>query len=731
MANPYQDKPQSPEDDQGRDERLQSIHDEFTKKRDKWVGYRARSGIEVLWRKWEKLYDGTYEEDVELNSFVGTLKNGPSSQRQASGRSRVVINIVRPKVDSVVARQAEILLPTDDKNWGIKPTPVPELAEIAADTKSNIVDMQTGQPMTAVAAAIIEDAKKRAELMQDEIDDALTECNYNGECRSLLNAATMRGTGIMKGPFPVVRTSKAWKSGPNGATMEITKAIKPASKEVPCWNVYPDPGCGNDIHRGSGIFEKRPINRRELRALIGLDGYNEAAIRKVLGERPTRLRAAEDGKVSRDPCEDDMYELWEYHGEIGEDNMYSLTEDQAQPSESAFGMLVMVNDTIIGALESWNPDQSVPFDFFVYREREGSPWGTGAPEELEHQQRVVKAAWRALMDNAAAASGYHIVMRKGAVIPQGQRPGEYVLGSRMLWEANDEIDDVSKAFQVFTIDMRAQELLTIVDAAMRFADQESNLPQLLGGEKGTAPETVGGMQILDRNATGPLRFRVKRFDDSITNGQIGRHYDWQMEYSPKTEIKGDFEVDARGASYLLERDIQAQAMLALPAVTNNPRYIPHLDEREELTQILKAMKVDATSMMRPKEVVEQQMEEAAQNPQPDPRTASAEMQLEAKKLEMQDRAEQRIFEHERNKNELTFRAASLDYNRERESKEYEIAMTNAAVGRDETLLKINNDAQLTREQLAAKERLESIKIDNDNARFNAEMAVKVRQGSGI
>jgi hypothetical protein len=48
-----------------------------------------------------------------------------------------------------------------------------------------------------------------------------------------------------------------------------------------------------------------------------------------------------------------------------------------------------------------------------------------------------------------------------------------------------------------------------------------------------------------------------------------------------------------------------------------------------------------------------------------------------------------------------------------------------------TLVKLDQDAQLTREEIAARERLEAIKIDNERQIFNAEAALKVRQGSGI
>ena len=711
------------------EEELNVIYQTFTSMRDEWIEHRARSGIETLWRKWERLYDGTYEEDIDANPFVEALKTGPAPRRREANRSRVVINIVRPKVDQSIARHCEILLPTDDKNWGIRPTPSPELAEIADDKGAPHVDAQTGQPQHQVASELIELAKKSCEGMQREIDDALSECNYNGQSREVIQAGVKLGTGIMKGPFPVNRTSKKWTMKDGAAILEIRNDIRPASAAVSCWNIFPDKQCGNDIHRGRGIYERAMVNRKEIRALIGVPGYDEVAIRRVLKQEPMKVKVSEGKKVQKTAAEDGMYEMWTYHGEIEPDDALKLTQSQEEPLDVEAGMIVIINDIIIGALESIAPGYSIPYDFWQYREQEDSPWGIGLPEEQEHQQRVATSAWRQLMDNAAAAAGYHIVVKKGLVNPVGQRQGDYSLSSRMVWEASEDVDDVRTAFSVTTIDMRAQELLAIVDAAMKFSDQESSMPQLLGGEKGTAPETVGGMQILQANAQGPLRFRVKRYDDSITKGQIGRHYDWQMEYSEKNEIKGDFQVDARGATVLLERDVQAQSLLNVVAITADPRFAPHFEDRKLLEQILRAARIDPGDVTRPVEEVENEQANAQQPP--DPRIVAAQLTLQGKQLDVQDRKEQRQADLQMQGAELAVKREGLAYNVERERAEGQQNMIDAQLEREIALTKLQHDGQLQDAKMATEERLKLLELDNKNALFNAEAALRVRTGEGI
>ena len=495
------------------------------------------------------------------------------------------------------------------------------------------------------------------------------------------------------------------------------------------WDCFFDPSCGNDHQNGRGFFTRRMVNRKQLRQLVGLPGYDEEAIREVLRSTPQKLRVA-DGRIVRDMVNEDSYEMWTYHGEIEPEEMEMLSSRTGDPLQDVdFGVLVIVNDKVIGAMQSWVVDRTLPVDVYCWRKADDSPFGYGLPDELEHQQRVVNAAWRQVMDNGRTSLGGQIIIKKGMVIPQN---GSYEITPNKVWLAKDELDDVRAAMTVFEFNSHLEELLAIAQAAMQFADVESSLPQIMGGEQGSAPETVGGMVMLYNNANAVLRQRVKLYDDAVTRPHIGRYYDWKMANDPDPAIKGDFEIDARGSTALIERDIQNQALLNLANITNNPRYIPHLREREELKAILKAFKVNPEELMKPEDQVQQEMQAQAEQGAPqDPRIVSAQMHFEAKKLELQDREQQRAFEQSRNESELMLKREQLTYNSQREQAEFEIAQTDSAIQRDMTIAKLGQDAQLTREQIAAKERLEALKIDNERQIFNAEAALRVRTGAGI
>jgi len=711
---------------------VEKLHGYFTTMRDKWVQHRASHDVEKRWRRNAQLYFG--ERTESTGEFENTLRNGPPARKVTDGnRSRVVINIVRPKVDQAIARMCEILFPVDDRNWDIKPTPIPEIADMTGDQRPT-VDPATGQPtgMTAndEANIVMEAAKKAAEAMRNSIDDSLTECEYNGESRKMVENGVRLGTGIMYGPFPARQTSKVWLPQPDGTqTLQYNEDIVPASQSLDPWDVWFDPACGNDHQRGRGFWMRRNVTRKELRGVVGLPGYDTESIREVLRTSPNRIRVAE-GRVMRDVIQEDSYEMWTYHGEIEPDEMLTLTERTGDPiSDVSFGVLVMVNDKVIGAMPSWVADETLPVDVWCWRKSDDSPYGYGLPDELEHQQRVVNSAWRQVMDNGRTSLGGQIVMKKGLVIPQN---GSYEITPNKIWLAKDDLEDVRQAFSVFEFNSHLQELLAIAQAAMGFADTEANMPQILGGQQGSAPETVGGMVMLYNNANAVLRQRVKLYDDNITRPHIGRYYDWKMANDPEPAIKGDYEVDARGSTALIERDIQNQALLNLANITNNPRYTPHLKEREELRAILKAFKVNPDELMKTEDQFSQDQQAMAEQGAPqDPKIATEEMRMQAKQLDLQDRDKQRNFELTKQERELLVREKTLAYNIERERAESEQSAIDNQLTRDLAIAKLESTNQFDRENLAAKERLEMIKIQDGRERFNAEAALKVRQGSGI
>jgi len=718
-------------------EEMDSVRISVVAQRDEWVRHRASTGVEERWRRANALYHGEENSDT---LFVDTLKNGPQSREQKramANRSRVVINIVRPKTDQAIARMCEILLPTDDKNWGIKMTPVAEsvsrmLGDMrqtvhGATTPAGVQGQPTGMTADAEAQKFVADARKKAERMELAIDDQLTECKYNAEQRCVITDGVKLGTGILLGPFPAKQTSKTWAAATPGspAELKLNKKTVPASIHADPWDVWFDPACGKDHQNGAGFWHKRMVTRKQIRALDGVLGFDQDALRGVLETQPSRISTAE-GRVRKTyAIKEQAYEMWTYHGEVEPDQMRMMTQNTGDPLSVDFAVVMMINDRIVGAMKSWIADKSLPVDVWCWRQADDSPYGYGLPNELEHQQRVVNSAWRQVMDNARFAVGSQIVFLDGVVPTDGSReitPGK-------LWSASpDKIDDARKAMAAIDIPSHLGELLQIAEKAMEYADMETSMPQIIGGEQGSAPETVGGMVMLNNNAQAVLRLRVKLYDDDITNPHISRYYDWNMANNPDNEIKGDMEVDARGSTALLEKDIQNQATLNLAAVTSNPRYAAYLDPKEELKVVLKAFKIQPETIMATDDQIKKNL--SAPPPQ-DPRLAAAEMAMQAKQLDIKDRAEQRRVDVAQDAAMRQEKAADRDYNQRREQGEFVIAQTHEQNLRDMKMLSISSDERKTAAQIEADAGIAHLEIDNKRELFNAEAALRVNTGQGI
>lgn len=719
---------------QSLDDVIAQLYTNLSDKRDRWVLARAESGVEKRWNAADEMWHGRDSEDGS-NSMQDVLRTGPNPRGATAKRSRVVVNIVRPKGMIVIARLCEILLPTDGNNWSLRNTPDPELQKAVADQRP-LVDPATGQPVGAtLGEAAAEEAKAVKEALEKaskKLEDYLIECGYNGEQRKVIESGVRRGTGIIKGPRPTIRTTKRYKQGPEGFAREITQDVRPASIFVDCENIFFDPACGNDHQRGAGVFEKRPVTRRELRDLVNIPGYDPVAIKKVLAQPPKHMRVDNnDGKYSltKLDAKDQAYTLWEYNGELEPADIEILCGCMNEPEKAGLMdkdgamlvdervTLVMVQDTVIGMLPPWSDD--LPYDVWCWRQSDDTPFGFGICDELESQQRVINASWRQLMDNAGLAGGPMAIMKKTAITPQD---GIWELAARKIWIANDDLDDPQSAITLVQFPNALGELLKIMESAMQLADAEANVPLLMQGDQGSASETKGGMELLYKQANSPLRHRVKLYDDKVTVPHLERYYSYMMENDEDETIKGDYQVMARGASSLVDQDVQTVGLQALVALLANPVFAPLLVDKapQALRAILKDYKLDPDQFVATETELAAKQSQPQPPPQPSPDQIKAETQMKIKEMDLQDRQADRDFQLQKSSAELEHKQNALAYNAQREQSEYTIATTEAALSRDLALAKMASDENKTAAELAAKERLEMLKIDNQRQIFNAE-----------
>jgi hypothetical protein len=600
---------------------IQALGDVLLEKREEAIQHRANLGIELDWQEDEEFYDAKDRANPEGETNVGQKPISPdggpigTSERKPA-RSTVFIPITRPYVDAAHARVSDMLLPNDDPNWSLNTTPVQDEAALqppAAVSQPTPVaavagSMVAGQPPQmpgpgfeppagasaqppaapppmpmGVAQTNLSVEEQAAEEATKIITDWLIECQWHAEVRKMIENGARIGTGVLKGPVPEVRTVQKYVKDPDTGQRRLIKIDKmvPVTRSVNPRNCFPDPAGGEDIQKGSYHWEFDQIGARALHKLKKDPTYIPELIDQVLKEGPKK-----DGSSHPDTTDFDsmnlvgvMYPIWYFYGDVDREVLMAAgVPEEDFPDEEMFtfpAMVVMVNDTVIKATLTPMDEGGFPYDYFPWQRRQGMPWGRGIARQVRTPQRMLNAAVRSMMDNAGLTSGPIFAVRRKWIEPI---TGSWNLTPRMGFYMTDAAPDAAKiqdAISFENIQSNVNEVNLIIDKALKFAEDATGLPMLMQGQQGEATTTATGMTILNNNGSTVLRRIARTFDDCITEPHIRRYYYWLMSAEGNDDAKGDFQIDARGSTYLVDRDLQAQNLNMLyPLLVQHPDVHP-------------------------------------------------------------------------------------------------------------------------------------------------------------
>lgn len=605
---------------------------------------------------------------ADLAQFHGKYDDQTFKALDEAEKSTLFINQTRAKTNACEARLTDMLFPTDDRNWGIKPTPIPELtlsAKAAAQKVASAKQQSAQNPGDEVAkqraqaatqssdqlTSIIDEARKRAEAMTEEIEDHLRECKYSSQSRDAIHDACKLGTGIMKGPIVGDRPRKAWQQDPQTGERVMVQSAdnRPVYWRVDPWTFYPDMDA-QTIEDCEGNFELHRLNKKALRRLAQRPGFrdNADAFRRLLKDQPrsTTPYYISDLRSITGTYHDtgsDKYHVWEYHGPLSSEDMESIAQfmanddliDDAGLNDAEFDPLAEIEVTIwfcqgeilkfgLHHLDSGDSIYSV----FCLEKDETSVFGFGVPYIMRDGQKALNAAWRTMMDNAGLSSGPQIIADPEVVEPANNVWG---LQPRKLWLKKPGAPAGAKAFESFDVPMHQTELANIIELANRNIDQETAITQIAQGEQGShVTQTAHGMSLLMNATNVVFRRIVKNYDDDMTTPNIRRMYDFLMQFSDKEHIKGDYEVDARGTSVLLVREMQSANLNAILAqYAGHPvlgRFLKQ-DGLPALRRLIQTMMIPADELIKSDDDLAAEAAAAADQP---PEANPVIMELEAK-----------------------------------------------------------------------------------------------------
>lgn len=726
-------------------ERLDTLSMLVARKRDEAVAGRAASGIEQIWQEDEDSYEGFDDANRQDSPVVkGSTNAGGLTRRNPAGASRstMFLNITRPYVDSAAARVSDMLLPTDDRAFEIKPEPVPEMTA-HKDDATPVVDQASGQPLTQtvqtdqgpaqapvthadMAKQMLENAAKSAEAAQTRIDDWLVECGYHAEKRKSIHDCAKLGTCVLKGPFPVKRTSKAVNQTKAGVELAIMEDIKPASKRIDLWNLYPDPACGENIHHGNYILEKDYLTARKLKELIGVPGYLEDQIRECIKEGAQKENIGDrHGKERKN-----LYEVWYYYGSVDSEELGAAGCNLLdKKGESQYAVITMVNDRVIKAALNHLDSGEFPYDVMPWQVRSGTWTGIGVARQMRAPQGMIVAGSRNMMDNAALSGGPILAINRSMLEPVD---GVWALTPRKLFYTTDEAEgtDVRTAITSFDIPSKQAELMGIIQFALKMAEEVTGMPMLLQGQTGNAPDTLGGQIMANNNASTVLRRIARLDDDYITEPHIRRYYEYLLIYGTEESEKGQFTVDARGSSVLVERDIQNHATIAMLQLSVNPAF--GADPKKAFAEACRVQRLDPKRF----QYSEEDLAKMQSQPPPEaPQVQVAKINSQTA-LHKQEMSGQTALQIAQSRDQLTSHKINVDTDRDRAYNESLAArdqashlatMTELNLRRELSMLDYANKREMTLDQVKSDLAQTTIKVNAQKELSRDAMAVDVHK----
>lgn len=591
------------------------------------------------WIESTRLYLGSLSSDRGTRSGLRTISSNPNDA-QTSSRSMPDHNLVKSKCDIAVAQGISLQFGGGDKNWDLKPTAVPE------------IDPEQALPI--------------AKAMEREIEDQLEETKYGMKSRQVYQDRVVLGTGILKGPLPsreAQLTYEIQEAGGQLVTIPRYRVLnRPVLFRVDPWLFFPDDTV-NCIDDAADAIELHPMSKVQLLRLKKNPGFNADAIDRLCKLQPEEHSASTFTEMASltDSGKNYLkgkYAVLEYHGPVSVDLLGKLgIEPGYDPlGDNYFGEIWVCQGEVLRVeLETIEGAFELPYAVSTWLPDPGSIFGFGLPQSIKDPQRMATAAVQMILENSSISSGPMLFINKNYFEPFD---GVWELGAHKMFGTTDyALDSVEKAIKQVEVRNVTDKIFPVLQFAREIAQEESGLPALVGAglqSPQTSTDSATGMAIQQHQSTTVSDWYAEMWDDQITEKIIRRMFHWNMQYNPKPEIVGDFDIDVRSSTeyrnkQLYIRDIEKLSVEA----AQNPelQMVLNMDELQRVR--LSMMHIPSGTIVKSPEQVKQAREEAQQNQQPDPNMlkAQAEMAkvevekeriaLEREKLQMEYQLQQR------------------------------------------------------------------------------------------
>lgn len=557
-----------------------------------WIDRRQRE-LEPKWNRNLMMVKG---EDP----FPPWKKDDGGTTEGKEWRSDIVINIVRPKIYSVLAMLLDILLPNGMVPFDLE---VPE-----ADIE--------GAPPEIKAASDTSIKKMKSHIKKQR---ALRRCDrqYTKKILSLLyysiawskynikqvKQKTIEGTNqLPSNVFPISEQT----DNTSRYTKSRKKRFVPGHDFRSVWSVYWDMEVDADeLESGQGVFDRDIISLYDLEQKKFMKGYIPATIDKVIDEKSKNIPSAMSLKpglremTKRKLLVDnreywvrvprhlvDVFEKDEFgQFENGEEAPIAGFYDEEETGDDVFILAETANGRIIKYKR--REDGSLVHKMCVWEENldDSSDPGTCPPDNLKFIQQLYTGLVRAFIDNKKLAANIIVALKREFLEDSSQVEGGLAPGS--VIDITEDCGDARQAVQQLLIQDVGDSLLSGIGLADRWKDLVSNLPEMLQGfvlPKHKADTAYEMRQLMD-NAGKYLGQVMRNIDEMFIEPETYDLYEYNMmDPTFDSNAKGIFRPIAGGfiafkRKILIVQEIERLLALVLSheLLAGEAKLRPHLE----------------------------------------------------------------------------------------------------------------------------------------------------------
>ena len=519
-----------------------------------------------------------------LRQRNGQYEPDKLSQIKQQGGSEIYMMITEVKCRAAESWLRDILLDSGTPPWDIVPTPIPDLSpldrrEIQDIFASEVLTMlqenqkaPSKQEMAQIKEMvsqdyrfkILQDAQNRADKMKLKIEDQFAQGGWADSFNDFITDLVTFPCAFIKGPIVRRQRTLGWKTVMGRTVVEPTERLAPEFERVDPFRIYPEPGITR-IEEGY-LFEHHPLSRSDLSDLIGVPGYDEDAIRRILDEGSGPSWINEDVELVKNEEErkfysymrpTDVFDALEFWGKVSGKMLreWGLTEEEIPDEAQEYDANVwMIGNYVIKAVLNYDPLGQKPYCKTSFIKCPGAFWGKGIPEIIEDIQNVCNAAARALVNNMGIASGPQVEVNLERIPPNEDITQ---MSPWKIWQVtNDPMGSSAPAVRFTQPEDNASTLVAVYDKFARLADDHSGIPAYLYGNTDVqgAGRTSSGLSMLMGAAGKGIRQVVGHIDGDVIKPIVQRQFVYNMRYDEDESIKGDVQVVARGAVNLAVKE---------------------------------------------------------------------------------------------------------------------------------------------------------------------------------